>query len=85
VGSSLWRARAIAFSYRRQRFPGEIISYAVWLYYCFTLSYRGIEVLLAEPGVQVSYESIRQWCRKFGPIFAAGLRYRRSAARPKAS
>jgi putative transposase len=69
--------------YRRHRFPGEIISYAVWLYYRFTLSYRDIEVLLAERGVQVTYESIRQWCGKFGPIFAAGLRQRRPAARPK--
>jgi putative transposase len=69
--------------YRRYRFPGEIISYAVWLYYRFTLSYRDIEVLLAERGVQVTYESIRQWCRKFGPTFAAGLRQRRPAARPK--
>ena len=46
--------------FRRHRYPGEIISYAVWLYYRFTLSYRDIEVLLAERGVQVTYESIRQ-------------------------
>jgi putative transposase len=45
--------------YRRHRFPGEIISYAVWLYYRFPLSYRDIELLLAERGVQVTYESIR--------------------------
>ncbi len=69
--------------FRRHRFPGEIISYAVWLYYRFPLSYRDIEVLLAERGVQVTYESIGQWCVKFGPIFAAGLRHRRSPARPK--
>jgi putative transposase len=69
--------------FRRHRFPGEIISYAVWLYHRFALSYRDIEVLLAERGVQVTYESIGQWCRKFGPIFAAGLRHRRPPARPK--
>jgi putative transposase len=68
--------------YRRHRFPGEIISYAVWLYYRFTLSYRDIELLLAERGVQVTYEAIRQWCSKFGPVLAAGLRHRRPAARP---
>jgi putative transposase len=69
--------------FRRHRYPAEIISYAAWLYYRFTLSYRDIEVLLAERGVQVTYESIRQWCGKFGPIFAAGLRQRRPPARPK--
>ena len=69
--------------FRRHRYPGEIISYAVWLYYRFSLSYRDVEVLLAERGVQVTYESIRQWCTKFGPIFAAGLRQRRPTARPK--
>lgn len=72
-----------ATPYRRHRYPGEIISYAVWLYYRFTLSLRDIEVLLAERGVQVSYESVRQWCQKFGPLFAARLRCRRRAARPK--
>jgi putative transposase len=46
--------------FRRHRYPGEIISYAVWLYYRFALSYRDIEVLLAERGVQVTYKSIRQ-------------------------
>jgi putative transposase len=56
-------------SYRRHRFPAEIISYAVWLYFRFPLSYRGIEVLLAAGGVHVSYEMIGQWCRKFGPTF----------------
>jgi putative transposase len=69
--------------FRRHRYPGEIISYAVWLYHRFTLSLRDVELLLAERGVQVTYESIRQWCRKFGPVFAAGLRQRRPAARPK--
>ena len=67
--------------YRGYRFPAEIISYAVWLYYRFHLSHRDIEDLLAERGVQVSYEAIRLWCRAFGPALAAGLRrHRRRAA-----
>jgi transposase-like protein len=78
-----WSVSSTAALFRRHRFPGEIISYAVWLYYRFTLSFRDIELLLAERGVQVTYESIRQWCVKFGPIFAAGLRHRRPPARPK--
>ncbi len=57
-------------SYRGYRFPPEIISHAVWLYHRFTLSFRDIEDLLAERGVIVTYESIRQWCMKFGPNYA---------------
>ncbi len=53
-------------SYRGYRFPPEIISHAVWLYYRFCLSFRDVEDLLAERGVIVSYETIRQWSRKFG-------------------
>jgi putative transposase len=44
--------------YRRHRFPGEIISYCVWLYYRFSLSYRDIEELMAQRGVRVSYEKL---------------------------
>ena len=66
--------------YRGYRFPGEIIGHAVWLYYRFHLSHRDVEELLAERGVQVSYEAIRLWCRRFGPAFAAGLRRRRARA-----
>lgn len=62
--------------YRGHRFPPEIISHAVWLYHRFTLSFRDIEDLLAERGVIVSYESIRQWCGKFGPHYASKLRKR---------
>jgi putative transposase len=69
--------------YRGYRFPAEIISHAVWLYYRFHLSHRDIEDLLAERGVQVSYEAIRLWCRRFGPAFAAGLRRRRAHAGDK--
>lgn len=67
----------VASLYRRRRFPPEIISYAVWLYYRFALSFRDVEELLAERGVQVSYETIRRWCAKFGPTFAYQLRVRR--------
>src|SRR5688500_722590 len=58
--------------YRGYRFPAAIISHAVWLYYRFALRHRDVEELLAERGVQVSYEAIRLWCQKFGPAFAAG-------------
>lgn len=60
--------------YRGHRFPPEIISHAVWLYHRFTLSLRDIEDLLAERGITVSYETIRQWCPKFGPTYAQALR-----------
>ena len=52
-------------TYKRHRFPPEIISYAVWLYYRFNLSHRDVEDLLAERGIAVSYEAIRLWCTKF--------------------
>jgi putative transposase len=60
--------------YKRHRFPPEIIQYAVWLYHRFSLSHRDIEDLLAQRGVEVSYEAIRQWCNKFGPQFSQRLR-----------
>lgn len=56
--------------YNGYRFPREIISHAVWLYHRFCLSYRDVEDLLAERGIIVSYESIRNWCSKFGPTYA---------------
>ncbi len=61
----------------RHRFPAEIISHAVWLYHVFSLSLRDVELLLAERGVVVSYETVRRWCRKFGQSFANCLRRRR--------
>jgi putative transposase len=61
----------------RHRFPAEIISHAVWLYHVFSLSPWDVELLLAERGVVVSYESIRQWCKKFGQTVASRLRRRR--------
>jgi putative transposase len=63
-------------SYRGYRFPPEIISHAVWLYHRFSLSFRDVEDLLAERGILVSYETIRQWCRKFGPEYARRLKRR---------
>ena len=66
---------------RRHRFPPEIISHAVYLYFRFTLSYRAVEELLAARGITVSYETIRRWCLKFGPHFAAEVRRRRPAPR----
>src|SRR5919202_3606503 len=62
--------------YKRHRFPPEIIAHAVWLYFRFALSYRDVEELLAERGVTVTYETIRQWCRKFGQAYANELRRR---------
>ena len=61
----------------RHRFPAEIISYAVWLYHVFSLSLRDVELILAERGVAVSYETVRRWCKKFAASFADRLRRRR--------
>lgn len=65
-------------SFRGHRFPSEIIRYGVWLYYRFTLSFRDVEELLAERGIEVSYETIRCWTLKFGPVIARNLRRRRN-------
>jgi putative transposase len=61
-------------TYKRHRFPPDIISYAVWLYYRFNLSHRDIEDLLAERGIIVTRESIRLWCIKFGALYARRLK-----------
>jgi transposase-like protein len=60
--------------YRGYRFPPEIISYCVWLYFRFSVSYRDIEELMAERGVTVTYETIRAWCYKFGQDYAKRIR-----------
>jgi putative transposase len=62
--------------YRGYRFPPEIIAHAVWLYHRFCLSFRDVEELLAERGVTVGYEAVRQWCLRFGQAFAKRLRCR---------
>ncbi len=64
------------FLYHRHRFPQDIIRQAVWLYYRFCLSYRDVEDLLAQRGVKVSYETVRRWCIRFGPVYANRLRKR---------
>ncbi len=64
--------------YIRHRFPAEIISHCVWLYYRFSLSYRDVEEMMAARGLILTYETIRQWCLKFGQTYANDLRRRRS-------
>jgi putative transposase len=64
--------------YRGYRFPCEIISHCVWLYFRFGVSFRDVEELMAARGVLLSYETVRRWCDKFGKQYAAGLRRRRA-------
>ena len=66
-----------ALPYRGYRFPPQIISHCVWLYFRFSLSYRDVEVMMAERGVIVTYESIRAWCEKFGQDYTKRIRARR--------
>ena len=74
--ASCWQSYRMP-SYRGYRFPPDIISHAVWLYHRFALSFRDVEDLLARRGVDVTYEAIRKWCRRFGPEYAGRLRRRR--------
>jgi putative transposase len=74
------RMRASVSVYRRHRFPAEIISHCVWLYFRFALSFRDVEEMLAMRGVTLSYETVREWCLKFGQTYANGLRRRSSRA-----
>lgn len=64
-------------SYRGHRYPVEVISHCVWLYFRFPLSFREVEELMLQRGVIVSYETVRRWCAKFGQAYANGLRRRR--------
>ena len=66
-------------SYARHRFPPDVIRQAVWLYFRFTMSFRDVEDLMAERGIEVSYETIRCWTLKFGTLFARTLRRARSS------
>ena len=66
-------------TYKRFRFPSQVISHAIWLYHRFSLSFRDIEEILASRGVLVSYESIRQWCLKLAPTFVKKLKKRQRA------
>jgi transposase-like protein len=70
-------------TFKRHRFPPEIIRHAVWLYFRFTLSFRDVEELLAERGVKVSYETVRAWTIKFGPQIAENLKLTRPAPSPR--
>jgi len=67
-------------SYARHRFPPAVIQHAVWLYLRFTLSFRAVGDLLAERGLDVSYETVRRWVLKFGPAVARRLRQGRARA-----
>jgi putative transposase len=62
--------------YHRHRFPAEIISHCVWLYFRFPLSFRDVEEMLAKHGVVLTYETVREWCLKFGQKYANELRRR---------
>jgi len=64
--------------YKRHRFPTEIISHCVWRYHRFDMSFRAVEELLFERGVQLSYETVRRWCLKFGSEYARRLKRRRA-------
>ena len=72
-----------AISFKRHRFPPDIICHAVWLYFRFTLSFRDVEELLAQRGIDVSYETIRCWTLKFGPRIARNLKRRRHPPSPR--
>jgi putative transposase len=65
--------------YRRYRFPPEVISYAVWLYFRFPLSLRMVEEMLAIRGIYVTYETVRQWGTKYGKAFSDQIRERAPA------
>src|SRR3712207_1969029 len=69
--------RTTSNPYRGFRYPAEIINQAVWLYHCFSLSLRAVELILAERGIVVSYETIRAWSLRFGRTYAETLRRRR--------
>ena len=67
-------------SYRRHRFHSDIIRQALCLYFRFTMSFRDVEDLLAERGIDVSYETVRLWVLKFGPAYARRIRKRHPVA-----
>ena len=70
-------------AFKRHRFPADVIRHAVWLYFRFSLSFRDVEELLAQRGIDVSYETIRCWTIKFGPLFAWRLKRRRPPPSPR--
>jgi putative transposase len=70
-------------SFKRHRFPPDMIRHAVWLYFRFSLSLRDVEEMLAQRGIEVSYETVRCWTIKFGPLIARRLRRRRPVPSPR--
>ncbi len=66
-----------SISFARHQFPPDVIRHAVWLYLRFALSLRDVEEMLAERGLDLTYETVRRWVTKFGPLFARELRKRR--------
>jgi putative transposase len=76
VGEGLFVESGVP-SYKGFRYPVEVISHCVWLYFRFPLSFREVEELMLARGVVVSHETVRQWCAKFGQGYANGLRHRR--------
>ena len=70
-------------SFKRHRFPAEVIRHAVWLYFRFSLSLRDVEEMLARRGIEVSYETIRCWTIKFGPLIARNLKRKRPGPSPR--
>ena len=69
-------------SFKRHRFPPDVIRQAVWLYFRFTLSFRDVEEMLAQRGIEVSYETVRCWTIKLGLLIAKNLKRKRSAPSP---
>ena len=70
-------------SFKRHRFPADVIRHAVWLYFRFSLRFRDVEELLAQRGIDVSYETIRCWTINFGPLIARRLKKGRCAPTPR--
>jgi putative transposase len=70
-------------SFKRHRFPADVIRHAVWLYFRFSLIFRDVDELLARRGIDVSYETIRCWTIKFGPLIARQMKKRRAAPTPR--
>ena len=68
-----------SLSFKRHRFPADVIVHAVWLYFRLTLSFRDVEEMCAQRGIDVSYETIRCWTIKFGPQIARNLKRKRPA------
>jgi putative transposase len=73
----------VSLSYKGHRYPVEVISHCVWLYFRFPLSFREVEELMLERGIVVSYETVRRWCAKFGQTYAGALRRRQPRAGSK--